>query len=69
MGMSLSAELTEALGTRYSVSFCVDQGRVAVFILPKNGKCGGLHNKVSLEVTINVLTVRMNIFLSCSTAH
>ena len=70
MGMSLSAELTETLGTRYSGrGCCVDQRRVAVFILLKNGKCGGLPNEVSLEITINVLSVRMNIFLSCSTAH
>ena len=35
----------------------------------KDGKCGDLLYKVSLEVTINVLSVRMNIFLSCSLAH
>ena len=35
----------------------------------KIGKCGGLLYKVSLVVTINCLSVRMNIFLSCSTAH
>ena len=33
----------------------------------KLGKFGDLLHKVSLEVTINVLSVRMNIFLSCST--
>ena len=38
-------------------------------IAKKIGEFGGLLSKVSLEVTINILSVRMNIVLSCSTAH
>ena len=51
-----------------SHAFVVSRSRCVLLssYCKKLGKFGDLLYKVSLEVTINVVSVRMNIFLSCS---
>ena len=71
MGMSqVSARCLAISALSASVAKLVVKIKVVLLssCCQKDGRCGDLLYKVSLEVTINVLSIRMNIFLSCSTA-